>query len=161
MRTQKLLTLMLVIIIGMAIIPMTNAQEATKPEDTTSSSLRMIDSGLKPINVPAVPAVGPGDKAACEKTGGTWDKNAKLCSGFEDQPITAFLQILGGAILMLSGGIAVIVISVGGVMYITSRGNQQQLEFAKNTLVYGVLGMVVIIFSYFIIRWVLQIIVGL
>ncbi len=153
---------MLVIIIGMAIIPMTNAQEATKPEDTTSSSLRMIDSGLKPINVPAVPAVGPKDKAECEKIkGAVWDKNAQLCSGFEDQPITAFLQILGGAILMLSGGIAVIVISVGGVMYITSRGNQQQLEFAKNTLVYGVLGMVVIIFSYFIIRWVLQIIVGL
>lgn len=148
MKLQKLLTLMLVIIIGMAIIPVTNAQ-------------RGIDPGLKPINVPSVPATGPASEKECTDAKGTWDKNTQLCSTTAEEPINAFLQILGGAILMLSGGIAVIVISVGGVMYITSRGNQQQLEFAKNTLVYGVLGMVVIIFSYFIIRWVLQIIVGL
>lgn len=147
---NKVLTLLLIIIIGMAIIPITNAQ-------------RGIDPSLKPTNSPDVPATGdiPKSESECTKQGGTWNKEAKLCSGFEDEPINAFLQILGGAILMLSGGIAVIVISVGGIMYVTSRGNQQQLEFAKNTLVYGVIGMLVIIFSYFIIRWVLQIIVGL
>ena len=97
----------------------------------------------------------------CTAQGGTWNEEAKLCTGFEEEPINAFLQIIGGAILMLSGGIAVIVVGIGGIMYITSRGNQQQLEFAKNTLLYGVIGMLVIIFSYFIIRWVLKIIVGI
>lgn len=145
---KKLLTLLLIIIIGMAIIPMTSAQRA-------------IDPSLKPINSPDIPATGAENEKECTDKGGKWDKNAQLCSGYEDEPINAYLQIIGGAILMLSGGIAVIVIAVGGVMYVTSRGNQQQLEFAKNTLVYGVLGMLVIIFSYFIIRWVLQIVVGL
>lgn len=146
---KRFLTLLLVIIIGMAIIPM------------TSSAQRGIDPNLKPINVPGVPATGEASEQDCTKAGGTWDTNTQLCSTTAEEPINAFLQILAGAILMLSGGIAVIVIAVGGVMYVTSRGNQQQLEFAKNTLVYGVLGMVVIIFSYFIIKWVLQIVVGL
>ena len=145
---KKLLALTFILIIGMSTIPVTNAQRA-------------IDPNLKPINAPGVPATGPGTEKECTNNGGIWDKNAQLCSLNEEEPINAFLQILGGAILMVSGGLAVIVIAVGGVMYITSRGNQQQLEFAKNTLVYGVIGMLVIIFSYFIIKWVLQIIISL
>lgn len=145
---KKLIVISIVLIIGLGAIPITVAQQG-------------IDPSLKPINSPDVPATGPATQEECEKRGGTWDKEAKLCRGFEDEPINAFLQIIGGAILMLSGGIAVIVIGVGGIMYITSRGNQQQLEFAKNTLLYGIIGMLVIIFSYFIIRWVLKIITGL
>lgn len=145
---KKLITLLLVLIIGMSIVPVTGAQ-------------RGIDPSLKPINAPGVPETGI-TKEECEETkGAVWDENTQLCSTTAEEPITAFIQILGGAILILSGGIAVIVIAVGGIMYITSRGNQQQLEFAKNTLIYGVIGMLVIIFSYFIIRWVLQIIVGI
>lgn len=143
---KKLLTLLLTLIIGMAIIPMASAQ-------------RVIDPKLKPVNVPDIPATGPASEQECTKNGGTWDKNAQLCSTTAEEPINAYLQIIGGAVLMLSGGIAVIVIAVGGLMYVTSRGNQQQLEFAKATLMYGVIGMLVIIFSYFIIRWVLQIII--
>ncbi|MBD3157048.1 hypothetical protein GF369_04450 [Candidatus Peregrinibacteria bacterium] len=145
---KKLLTISIVFIIGLGAMPIATAQQG-------------IDPSLKPINSPDIPATGPGTKEECEKKNGTWDEEAKLCRGFEDEPINAFLQIIGGAILMLSGGIAVIVIGVGGIMYITSRGNQQQLEFAKNTLLYGIIGMLVIIFSYFIIRWVLNIIIGL
>ncbi|MBA4336195.1 hypothetical protein C0416_00280 [bacterium] len=143
---KKLLTLLFIIIIGLAIVPMTNAQ-------------RTIDPSLKPTNSPGVP--GTGSEEDCKKAGGTWNKESQLCAGFEDEPINAFIQILAGAVLMLSGGIAVIVISVGGIMYVTSMGNQQQLEFAKSTLTYGVIGMLVIIFSYFIVRWVLQIVIGL
>lgn len=144
---KKLITLLLVLIIGMSIVPVTSAQ-------------RGIDPSLKPINAPGMPETGIGTKKECEEKGGTWDENTQLCSTTAEEPITAFIQILGGAVLMLSGGIAVIVIAVGGLMYVTSRGNQQQMEFAKNTLIYGVIGMLVIIFSYFIIRWVLQIILN-
>jgi len=123
----------------------------------TVMAQRSIDRSLKPINSPDIPIAGSTQKE-CEEKGGEWDENAKLCAGEEDQPINAYIQIIGGAILMLSGGVAVIVIAMGGLMYVTSRGSQQQLEFAKNTLVYGVLGMLIIIFSYFIIMWALQII---
>lgn len=145
---KKTITLLIFIIIGLAIIPFTSAQRA-------------IDPGLKPINAPDVPGTGAATEKECTDQGGKWDENAKLCSGNEDEPINAFLQIIAGAILMLSGGVAVIVMSVGGIMYITSSGNQQQLEFAKSTIMYGIIGMLAIIFSYFIVRWVLQIVIGL
>ncbi|MFC1810218.1 pilin [Patescibacteria group bacterium] len=89
-----------------------------------------------------------------------WDENSSMCRGFEEEPITAFIQILAGALLMLTGGVAVIVIAIGGIMYVTSRGNQQQMEYAKNTLTYGIIGMVLIIFSYYIVKFVLQLIIG-
>jgi hypothetical protein len=89
-----------------------------------------------------------------------WDVNSQMCRGHEEEPITAFIQIIAGALLMLTGGIAVIVIAVGGVMYIVSGGNQQQMEYAKNTLKYGFIGMAVVIFSYYIVQLVLQLIIG-
>lgn len=142
---------------------------------------RGIDPNLKPQNAPGVPEVGstcPQDKLKVTEKDGiktatcsdpvaqkdckskVFDPTTGICLGEEAESINAFLQILGGALLMLSGGLAVIVIAVGGFMYMTSRGNQQQMEYAKNTLVYGVLGMLVVIFSYFIVSYVIALIVG-
>ena len=146
---EKILTSLIFIIIGMMAIPI------------TASAQRAIDPSLKPLNAPDMPKTGIATEEACQNEGGVWDENSKLCSTAAEEPINAYLQILGGAILMLSGGIAVVVIAVGGIMYVTSRGNQQQLEFAKSTLMYGVIGMLVIIFSYFIVQWVLKIILEL
>ena len=44
----------------------------------------------------------------------------------------------------LLAAISVIMI-VGGIRYITSQGNQQQLQSAKNTVLYAVVGLVVAI----------------
>jgi len=89
-----------------------------------------------------------------------WDENSQMCRGHEEEPITAFIQILAGALLMIAGGVAVIVITIGGVMYVTSGGRQQQMEFAKNTLLYGIIGMLVMIFAYYIVQFVISLIVG-
>jgi len=134
-----------------------------------ASAQRGIDPSLKPEYAPDVPATGAASKDECEnpkKIGdyqppkGVWDKNSQMCSTEVEAPINAFFQVIGGALLMLSGGIAVIVITIGGILYITSRGNQQQLEKAKSTLLYGVMGMLIIIFSYFIVRFVLTVVTG-
>lgn len=116
---------------------------------------RGIDPSLKPTYSPEMPKTGISTETACEKAGGAWDKTSQMCGGkteWEVAPLNAFLQILAGALLMLSGGLAVIVIAVGGVMYITSHGDQQQLEYAKNTIVYGLGGSLVVIFSYMIVK---------
>jgi hypothetical protein len=111
--------------------------------------------------------MGWDDKKIAEETNDSllkkyqvWDEKSGMCIGIGEKPIIAFLQILAGALLAISGGIAVIVVAVGGFMYITSRGNSQQMEYAKNTLVYGVIGMLVVIFSYFIVSYIITLIVG-
>jgi hypothetical protein len=112
---------------------------------------RQIDPSLKPIYSPEAPQAGL-TQAQCTELNRKWDAKAKICKGDDAAPLNAFLQILAGALLMLSGGLAVIVVAVGGVMYITSHGDQQQLEYAKNTIVYGLGGSLVVIFSYMIVR---------
>jgi len=149
---KKIITLMLIIFSSFMLLQPVLAQ-------------RGIDPNLKPEYAPDFPFSAADNKAACEKlaksTGNkyVWNEKSKMCiePGYEAEPINAYLQTLAGALLMMSGAIAVIVFAVAGVMYITARGNQQQMEYAKkHTLVYGVVGLIVIVFSYFIVRFVLE-----
>lgn len=142
---KKFITISLFLIIGITAVQYAQAQRA-------------IDPNLKPKNLPATEKTGL-DQAECPE--GAWDENSQMCLGAEDEPITAFLQVLGGALLMLSGGIAVIVIAYGGLQYVISHGNQEKIEKAKKTLLYGIIGSLVVIFSYIIVEFVLQIIIGI
>lgn len=131
----------MIIILGLMMIFLTGSQFVY--------AQRGIDPSLKPTYSPEAPIAGTSTaKKDCEN----WNEQAKLCEDDPVAPLNAFLQILAGALLMLSGGLAVIVVAVGGVMYITSHGDQQQLEYAKNTIVYGLGGSLVVIFSYMIVR---------
>ena len=46
-----------------------------------------------------------------------------------------------------SGIIAVIMIIYGGIQYVTSVGNPQTTSKAKNTLIYSVVGLLIVIFA--------------
>jgi hypothetical protein len=52
--------------------------------------------------------------------------------------ITTFIAYMGGII-------AVIVVVYGGFRYVVSAGNEQKVATAKDTILYGVIGLVVII----------------
>lgn len=166
---KKILTIGILFIIIATTMPMTSAQRA-------------IDPSLKPQNAPEVPLTGPARKECLEQNSETksladkdvnslnttekqkiakvWDENSQMCKGHEEEPITAFIQIIAGALLMISGGVGVIVLAIGGVMYVTAGGRQNQMEFAKNTIMYAIFGMAVMIFSYYIVQFVIKLIVG-
>ena len=54
------------------------------------------------------------------------------------------------------GIIAVIMIIVGGLKYITSGGDSGNVGSAKNTILYAVVGLIVVALSQFIVRFVLE-----
>lgn len=54
------------------------------------------------------------------------------------------------------GIIAVVMIIVGGVKYITSQGESSNVTAAKNTILYAVVGLVVVALSQVIVRFVLS-----
>lgn len=58
--------------------------------------------------------------------------------------------------LGFAGLIAVVYIIIGGFRYITSAGNDEAAESGKKTLTNAVIGLVIIIFSYVIVRVVIQ-----
>ena len=60
------------------------------------------------------------------------------------------------AVFGIAGGVALIVIVIGGLRYINSLGNAQNVAKAKDTILYAVIGLVVCILGYSIVAFVIQ-----
>ncbi len=58
------------------------------------------------------------------------------------------------------GIIAVVMIIVGGIKYITSSGDSGNITSAKNTIMYAVIGLVVVALAQIIVKFVLERFVG-
>jgi hypothetical protein len=58
-------------------------------------------------------------------------------------------------ITTIIASLAVLMIIVGGIMYLTSGGDQQRVETAKKILIYSIGGLVVAILAYAIVMLVL------
>ena len=56
----------------------------------------------------------------------------------------------------LVGVIAVIMIIYGGMRYITSGGDSGKITLAKNTIIYALIGLVVVALAQFIVKFVLN-----
>lgn len=65
--------------------------------------------------------------------------------------ITAVVNVF----LALIALIAVIFILIGGIKYITSGGDEDAAASAKNTILYAIIGLIVIAFSAVIVNFVL------
>ena len=48
-------------------------------------------------------------------------------------------------VYIVAGVVAIIVIIIGGIRYSTSAGDSSQIQSAKNTIMYAVIGLVVVI----------------
>lgn len=62
--------------------------------------------------------------------------------------------------LALAGTVAILFIIIGGYQYLTAAGNEEQAESGQKTLTHAVIGLVVIILSFMIIRVVSNAITG-
>jgi hypothetical protein len=56
----------------------------------------------------------------------------------------------------LVGVLAVIMLIVGGFRYVTSGGNQESTKNARNTIIYALVGLVVVALAQIIVRFVLS-----
>ncbi len=72
---------------------------------------------------------------------------------FELMPVlhTALNVVLG-----VIGFIAVVMIIVGGVQYTTSAGDAAKVTKAKNTILYGVVGLVIALLAFAIVNFILS-----
>lgn len=75
---------------------------------------------------------------------------AKINENKQDKSVIDFLNRTKNVVFSLVGAFALLFIVIGGVKYITSRGNKQQLDDAKKTLTYAILGLILVILSQLI-----------
>lgn len=59
------------------------------------------------------------------------------------------------AILGVVGLLAVVMVIIGGINFITSQGDTGKVTKARNTILYGVIGMVIAILAYAIVNFVI------
>ncbi len=60
------------------------------------------------------------------------------------------------AILYAIGILAVVMVIFGGVQYTTSGGDQAKVTKAKNTILYGIIGLVIAVLAYAIVNFVIS-----
>ena len=64
-------------------------------------------------------------------------------------------NIING-VLYVVGILAVVMVIIGGVQYTTSGGDQAAVTKAKNTILYGIVGLVIAILAYAIVNFVIN-----
>ncbi len=76
--------------------------------------------------------------------------------GTTDTNLTDIIATVVNIISIIVGVIAVIMIIWGGMKYITSGGESGKITSAKNTIIYALIGLVIVALAQFIVRFVLQ-----
>lgn len=63
---------------------------------------------------------------------------------------------ISDVLLFIIGAVAVIMIIIGGLRYVLSGGDATQVQAAKNTILYSLVGVVVAILAYAIVNFVIS-----
>lgn len=112
---------------------------------------------IAPAAVPAVVSAQDIQDGLCQganlqiNTGG----DCELEDGSEET-VNAILTDIINIFSLVVGIVAVIMIIVGGLKYITSGGDSGNVSGAKNTILYAVVGLVIVALAQVIVRFVLS-----
>ncbi len=117
---------------------------------------------LAPAVALAPVAVNAQDIGACLSQG--TDLNAGIsgqnCTPAQTQDATDKIQSIVTTVVnifsIVVGIIAVIMIIFGGFKYITSGGDSGNITSAKNTIIYAIIGLVIVALAQFIVQFVLD-----
>lgn len=74
--------------------------------------------------------------------------------GAADGTVNAVIRVVINILSIIAGLIAVIMIIVSGLKYITSQGDSNQISSSKKSLIYAILGLVVVAFAQIIVKFV-------
>ncbi len=105
------------------------------------------------LGTAATPAYADCDTSTLTISGGA------SCSKGNDTPDELIgdggvFQTITNVMLFLIGAISVIMLIIGGIRYTTSNGNTSQVEQAKNTIMYAIIGLIVAILAYAVVKFV-------
>lgn len=77
-------------------------------------------------------------------------------AGTGNTDITNVIKLIVNIFSIVVGFLAVIMIIWGGLRYITSGGDSGKITTAKNTIIYALIGLVIVALAQFIVRFVLS-----
>lgn len=90
-----------------------------------------------------------------KSTDGTLNGCSGMNNNYNNNNIMSTIQTIINVIIGIIGFVAVIVIILGGFQYTTSAGDAGKVKKAKDTILYGIIGLVVAILAFAIVNFVL------
>jgi len=139
---MKKLLLTLLLLINLAQLPIAFA--ATPISHQNLVAIVTLDNNLKPANSPGIVF---GDKQITKP-------------GEEAAFGNYLLQMLAGGLITLAAPVAIIIIAIAGLIAVVSHGNHGLMDKAKKALTYAVIGLVIIIFSWIIVRATISLVIS-
>lgn len=120
-------------------------------------SLGMFSILAVPVMAPAV-AYADITGNLCQGSNLTTTTNGSgaSCGTGDTTSIDSILKLVINIFSIIVGFIAVIMIIVGGIKYITSGGDSGNISGAKNTIVYAIIGLVIVALAQVLVHFVLQ-----
>lgn len=91
-----------------------------------------------------------GTGAACDKD--SLKKAGQTNSSRIENVIKTVINILSAIV----GAVSVIMIVIGGFKYVTSNGDSNNVSSAKNTILYALVGLMIVAFAQVIVQFVLE-----
>ena len=86
---------------------------------------------------------------------GSFEAGGSKCNDNEGPSVNKIIKVVINIISVIAGVIAVIMIIVAGLKYITSSGDPNNITSAKNTLLYAIVGLVVVAVAQVVVNYVL------
>ena len=78
----------------------------------------------------------------------------------QNSDVMAILNVVINVVLGVVGFIAVAMIIIGGISFTTSQGDTAKTTKARNTILYGVIGLVIALLAFAIVNFVLSNVFG-
>ena len=113
-----------------------------------------------PVMALSVGLFAPTVHAECDINGGlngAIDPNCAAGNGQQTGSLFGSGGIITNVInimLFIVGILCVIMIIYSGIRYVTSRGDPKEVEGAKNTLMYAIVGLIIAIVAFALVNWV-------
>lgn len=116
-------------------------------------SLAVALFGMGPAVLVAMPAYADSKDEVCQGidlTGG----NCKDGSG--ETGISNLVKAVVNILSIIVGIAAVIMIIIGGLKYVTSAGDSGSITSAKHTIVYALVGLIIVALAQFLVHYVIK-----
>lgn len=130
--------------------------------------LSFVATALTVLGLGSVATISPAYATPVRCPDGTLSSTGDLsgCAGMNDangpntNTLMSTLTTIINVVLGVVGFIAVVMIIIGGISFITSQGDSSKVTKARNTILYGVVGLVVALLAFAIVNFVLSSVFG-
>ncbi len=130
-----------------------NMKITNKVKTLAAGGLGVVAMGLQ-----AAPTFAASGKVRCPDGTETTDltKCGAIKNNLNSNDLMTTLNTIINVVIGIIGFVAVMVIILGGVQYTTSAGDSGKVKKAKDTIMYGIIGLVVALMAYSIVNFILS-----